>query len=301
MPLLVVTGHPSCGKSTIVQRVREYFTVEGKEVVIIGDDDDSLLSRDDYNNASKEKEHRSFLRSSVQKSLNQNTVVICDALNYIKGYRYELFLIAKLCKTTYAVLYCHASADTCVWLNQKKEELHRYKEDTIHELIARYEKPDQRNRWDSPLFDVNVGKSERNHTESVPDDMNVDLEHPSPKFVELPLSDIFKWLCEGTALVENQSTQNPPLAPINFLYELDRVTQDVVNAVMEGQRNTPVGHYIVISAHQPVENKVMIRKYRTLAVLTRLRRQFISMSKSNPIDSKSKLASLFVHYLNSNP
>ncbi|ETN86765.1 chromatin associated protein KTI12 [Necator americanus] len=207
MPLLVVTGHPSCGKSTIVQRIREYFTVEGKEVVIIGDDDDSLLSRDDYNNASKEKEHRSFLRSSVQKSLNQNTVVICDALNYIK---------------------------------------------------ARYEKPDQRNRWDSPLFDVNVGKSERNHTESVPDDMNVDLEHPSPKFVELPLSDIFKWLCEGTALVENQSTQNPPLAPINFLYELDRVTQDVVNAVMEGQRNTPVGHYIVISAHQPVENKAQI-------------------------------------------
>ncbi|EYC24493.1 hypothetical protein Y032_0013g1931 [Ancylostoma ceylanicum] len=301
MPLLLVTGYPSCGKSTIVRRIRDYFANEGKDVVIICDDDYSTFCRDDYNNATKEKEQRSFLRSSLQKCLNQNTVVICDALNYIKGYRYELFLIAKLCKTTYAVLYCHAAEETCKWLNEGKQEQMRYKEETIGELIARYEKPEPRNRWDSPLFEVKVGKSERSVADGMPDDMSIDLEHPSPKFVELPFSEIFKWLIEGTALVENQSTQVAPLAPINFLHELDRVTQEVVSAIMEGQRNTPVGHHIVITAHQPSENKVAVKKYRTLAELTRLRRQFINMSKLHPIDSKSKIASLFIHYLNSNP
>ncbi|VDN22922.1 unnamed protein product [Cylicostephanus goldi] len=207
---------------------------------------------------------RSFVRSSLQKSLSQNTIVICDALNYIKGldlfcssYRYELFLIAKLCKTTYAVLFCHAAEDTCKWLNDKKDE-------------------HLRNRWDSPLFEVNVGKSEKSHCDGASEDMHLDLEYSSPKFVDLPLEDIYKWLCEGTALIENKSTQVVPLAPINFLQELDKVTQEVVSAIVEGQRNTPVGHYIVVTCHQPSENK------------------------SNPIDSKSKIASLFINYLNSN-
>ncbi|VDM79737.1 unnamed protein product [Strongylus vulgaris] len=161
MPLLLVTGYPSCGKTTIVQRIYDYFGKKGKEVVIVCDDDYPTLSRDDYGNATKEKELRSYVRSSLQKSLNKDTIVICDALNYIKGYRYELFLIAKLCKTTYAVLYCHATEETCKWLNQHKEERLKYNDDIISELITRYEKPDPRNRWDSPLFEINVGKSEK--------------------------------------------------------------------------------------------------------------------------------------------
>ncbi|CAJ0601581.1 unnamed protein product [Cylicocyclus nassatus] len=300
MPLLLVTGYPACGKSTIVKRIHDYFNGQKKEVIIVCDDDYPSLDRNDYNNATKEKEMRSFVRSSLQKSLSQNTIVICDALNYIKGYRYELFLIAKLCKTTYAVLYCHAAEDTCKWLNSEKEEHLRYKDVVISELIARYEKPDPRNRWDSPLFEVKVGKSEKNHCEVASEDMHLDLEYSSPKFVDLPLEDIYKWLCEGTALVENKSTQVVPLAPINFLQELDKVTQEVVSAIMEGQRNTPIGHYIVVTCHQPSENKVMVKKQRTLAELTRIRRQFINMSKANPIDSKSKIASLFINYLNSN-
>uniref|UniRef100_A0A158P7S3 Protein KTI12 homolog n=1 Tax=Angiostrongylus cantonensis TaxID=6313 RepID=A0A158P7S3_ANGCA len=288
MPLLVVTGYPSCGKSTTVQRIGEFLASRGKEAFIVRDDDYTLFSRNDYNSLAKEKEHRSFLRSSVEKNLNQKTVVICDSLNYIKGYRYELFLLAKLCRTTYAVVHCGADESTCKWLNKQKEEHVRYKETTINDLIARYEKPDSRNRWDSPLFEVKIGK--------FPDDMNVDLEYPSPKFATIPMDDIFKWICEGVALTQNQSTQVAPLAPVDFLHELACVTQEVVSAIIEGQRNAPVGCYIVIPTSQPDNNK----KTRTLGELTRLRRQFINMSRTNPINSKSKIASLFIHFLNNN-
>ncbi|KAK6050097.1 chromatin associated protein KTI12, partial [Cooperia oncophora] len=247
----------------------------------------------------QEKDQRSFLRSCIQKNLTQNTIVICDGLNYIKGYRYELFLIGKLCKTTFAVLHCHADESTCKWLNEQKSEDSRYTESILSELIMRYEKPDPRNRWDSPLYELKIGRSERS-PEEAPDDMGIDLEHPSPKFVDIPFSDIFSWMCEGKALTQNQSTQVVPIAPINFLHELDRVTQEVTNEIIQGQRNAVVGQHIIITAHEPDPNKVAIKKPRTLAELTRLRRQFINMSKTNPIDSKSKIASLFIHYLNSN-
>ncbi|KAK5966868.1 Chromatin associated protein KTI12 [Trichostrongylus colubriformis] len=299
MPFLLVTGHPASGKSTIVERIQEYFLSKGKEVVIVRDDDYPSFSRDDYGNSMKEKEQRSFLRSCVQKSLTQNDVVICDGLNYIKGYRYELFLIGKLCKTTFAVIYCHAEESVCKWLNEQKNGEARYNDTILKELIARYEKPDPPNRWDSPLFDIKIGRSEK-CPEEAPDDMHLDLEHPSPKFVDIPLSEIFSWMCEGKALTQNQSTQVVPTAPINFLHEIDRVTQEVTSEIIQGQRNAVVGHHIVVTAFDPDPNKVIVKRPRTLAELTRLRRQFISMSKSSPIDSKSKIASLFIHYLNTN-
>ncbi|WKY05787.1 hypothetical protein Q1695_006191 [Nippostrongylus brasiliensis] len=300
MPFLLVTGYPSCGKSTIVDRIQEYFAGKGKETIRVRDDDYPHFYRNDYGNATKEKDQRSYLRSCVQKHLNGSTIVICDGLNYIKGYRYELFLIGKLCKTTFAVVHCQADESTCIWLNQQKEESSRYSEETISDLISRYEKPDPRNRWDSPLYEIHIGKSERPFNEDAVDDMSVDLEHPSPRFVDIPLTDIYDWLCEGKALQQNQSTQVVPLAPINFLHELDRVTQEVVAEIIDAQRLVGIGQHVLVTNSEPDQNKVIVKRYRTLAEFTRLRRQFINISKTKPIDSRCKIASLFIHYLNSN-
>uniref|UniRef100_A0A1I7WMV2 Protein KTI12 homolog n=1 Tax=Heterorhabditis bacteriophora TaxID=37862 RepID=A0A1I7WMV2_HETBA len=300
MPFLLVTGHPSSGKSTVVQRIVEYFENKGKEVVVIKDDDYKLFHRSDYNDSIKEKEQRSFIRSSVQKHLNKDTVVVCDALNYIKGYRYELFLIGKLCKTTYAVLQCNADESVCKWLNLQKNSNLRYNEEKINELIMRYEKPDANNRWDSPLFELKIGKAERALNGDIPDDMNYDLEYSSPRYVDIPFHDIFTWLCEGVALTENQSTQVVPLAPTNFLHELDRTTQDVIATVLEGQRMTVIGQSIVVPIAEKNGNKVILNRIRSLPELTRLRRQFISFSKLHPVENRAKIASLFINFLNTN-
>ncbi|KJH49204.1 chromatin associated protein KTI12 [Dictyocaulus viviparus] len=299
MPLLLVTGYPSCGKSTIVQRISEFFADKGKETLIVRDDDYTIFGRNHYNDLAKEKEHRSFLKSSVEKNLNQQNIVICDALNYIKGFRYELFLIAKLYKTTFAVVHCSADINTCLWLNAEKEEHMRYEESVINDLISRYEKPNTSNRWDSPLFEIKTGKKERSVFE-IPDDMSADIEYPSPRYAHIPMEDIFKTICEGAVLRQNQSTHVVPVAPADFLHELDRTTQEVVEAIIEGQKTIPLGHYILIHQSQPSNNKVFIKRYRTLGELARLRRQFINISKVNTISEKSKVASLFIHYLNNN-
>ncbi len=38
---------------------------------------------------------RGKIKFEVEKNLTGNTIVICDSLNYIKGYRYQMFCIAR--------------------------------------------------------------------------------------------------------------------------------------------------------------------------------------------------------------
>jgi protein KTI12 len=49
--------------------------------------------------SSKEKELRGSLKSEVQKLISKEALVILDSLNYIKGYRYELYCVSKLIQT----------------------------------------------------------------------------------------------------------------------------------------------------------------------------------------------------------
>ena len=42
-----------------------------------------------------EKNARASLKAAVERELNKESVLIADDLNYIKGYRYELFCIAR--------------------------------------------------------------------------------------------------------------------------------------------------------------------------------------------------------------
>ena len=60
MPFLLVTGHPSCGKSTIVDRLSEYFKESGKDVTVIKDEDNSAFSRSIFNDSQKVRMYRDF-------------------------------------------------------------------------------------------------------------------------------------------------------------------------------------------------------------------------------------------------
>lgn len=51
-----------------------------------------------------EKTTRSALKAAVEQALDCETVVVLDALNYIKGVRYELYCKARAESTTYCVV-----------------------------------------------------------------------------------------------------------------------------------------------------------------------------------------------------
>ncbi|KAF1756425.1 hypothetical protein GCK72_012878 [Caenorhabditis remanei] len=300
MPLIIVTGHPSSGKSTIVDRLAERFKEKGKEYQIIRDESYGGFDRKNYEFANKEKDLRSWIRSEVQQSLTKNKVIICDGLNYIKGYRYELFLAAKMSKTTYCVIQCSPSADTCHWLNEQKPESSRYSKELIDQLLMRYERPDTKFRWEKPLFEVKIGKAEKALPSEIDDDMTVDLEYPAPRFANIFDEEIVEWICNGTELTENQSTQTVPLAPTNFLHELDRSTQDVVTVILNAQRTAVRGQNLTIPGATDGANTIKFMKLRTLPELNRLRHQFVNMSKKDPTTDKEKIITGFVDFLNCN-
>lgn len=95
--------------------------------------------------------------SAVKRALGKDKIVIADGLNYIKGYRYQLYCEAKAVGTPSCVIHIGTPVDRCRANN--KAQLTQgggegYEERVFEELVFRYEEPNGMNRWDSPLFTV---------------------------------------------------------------------------------------------------------------------------------------------------
>nr|XP_041573646.1 protein KTI12 homolog [Taeniopygia guttata] len=135
-----------------------------------------------------------------------------------------------------------------------------------------FEEPDPSCRWDRPLFTVSG-------------------EEP------LPLGAIRAALFESAPPPPHRSTRTQPLQSCGFLHQLDRVTQDVLAAVLAAQRSgAQPGETIRVPG---VAEGLVLSRPVSVAELSRLRRQFISYTKMQPSDENlPQLASMFVQYLN---
>ncbi|XP_025154615.1 protein KTI12 homolog isoform X2 [Harpegnathos saltator] len=212
MPLIVITGNPCSGKTTRSLEIKDYFEKKlkatGQSIEIISESDAIVTAGYDknvfYADSKKEKTVRSAMKSDIQRKLDIHNLLIFDGSNYIKGYRYEIYCMTKLYKTPQCTIYCDIPIEHAWMLNDKRIESDRYSRGIFDALVARYEAPDGKNRWDAPLFAI------------TPED-------------ELIGDDIYKSLYKVKAPKPNLSTQCPPLASTNYLYELDAITQDVIN------------------------------------------------------------------------
>merc|ERR1711997_1206443 len=262
------------GKTSTVAKIQEFFKLKEKEVVVVSEE--QLLGGQDKNlifaDSKNEKEVRGRLKSEVVRLLTKENVVICDGLNYIKGFRYELYCASKNIKTTQATVQCDISPRDAESFNGGREAGEKYSEGILRELIARYEAPISHNRWDSPLFLV-------------------------LRDGELDCDGIYDALFNKKAPPPNQSTQNAPLASTNFVYELDKQTQAVISAVMEAQKTSGPGSEVFIPG---TKEKVYLQRNYTLAELARTKRQFLVFAKQKSCHDVSKLSTMFVQYINAN-
>lgn len=172
MPSLILTGFPSVGKSKLAEllakRALEHSSNSIKNVVIINEESavPTSTKMECYSNSTSEKMTRGALKTEFDKALQQNshngkTLVILDSLNYIKGYRYELHCISKAAGEKHGVVWliCNDknATDRIKELNNSKPvESHKFTDDMIEQLMLRYETPDERNRWDKPLYRVDT-------------------------------------------------------------------------------------------------------------------------------------------------
>lgn len=107
MPLVVFCGLPYSGKSRRAEQLRQALAAQGHTVYMV--DDASVLGKEDatvYCDSTREKALRGALRASVERRLSRHDVVILDSLNYIKGFRYELYCLARAAHTPLCLVYC---------------------------------------------------------------------------------------------------------------------------------------------------------------------------------------------------
>ncbi|XP_032236440.1 protein KTI12 homolog [Nematostella vectensis] len=268
MPLIVITGFPCSGKTKRVEGLKEFFEKKDKSVAIINDDYAEVDRSSTYSDSSYEKAVRGTLRSAVERLISRDNIVILDSLNYIKGFRYELYCNAKAHKSTLCVIHCDTPEDVCIEWNRSREK--GYPEDILRALVMRYECPDSRNRWDSPLFTVH------------PDD-------------ELPLEAIYETLINRVPPPPNQATLPQPISATNFMYELDRITQEIVTNILNAQKTFVPGDSVAVPG---TTQKITLPRQVNMAELRRTRRQFITYTKMHPVEDTTKIANMFVQYIN---
>lgn len=83
-----------------------------------------------------EKMARGLLKSSVDKALSRNTTVIVDSCNGNKGYRYELWCIARLVRTHYCLLFVDTPEEQCRAWNAERTSA-RYTPEALEDALFR--------------------------------------------------------------------------------------------------------------------------------------------------------------------
>ena len=109
-----MSGYPSSGKtyrsSQLVQlfetRIDASADPRVRQLTVHHVNDETLgIERDVYKESKTEKNARAAEYSAVKRLLSQNAVVIADGLNYIIGFRYQLYCEAKAVKTPSCVVW----------------------------------------------------------------------------------------------------------------------------------------------------------------------------------------------------
>ena len=284
--MIVITGYPSSGKSTTAERLRIFFESRKKLVHVVSEE--SFIPKDEskctvFADSTIEKEVRGNLKSSVIRLLSKDTIVIVDGSNYIKGFRYELWCASKATKTTQCTVYCDVSnSDAWDWNEQRSDEA-RYSQDVFDGLVMRYEIPNANQRWDSPLL-LALADDKNPEQENLNDNQNYDLGKK-----------VYSALYERAPPPPNQSTQNRPLAQVEFLHKVDNLVSHIENGIMQSQQTAIEGDLIRVPG---TDEKILWTRRVTRPEIARARRQFMVYLKMRGVDDLNKVHTLFVQYLN---
>ncbi|KAB8338949.1 hypothetical protein FH972_021889 [Carpinus fangiana] len=342
--LVMVAGLPTSGKTHRAKQLTAYFesrlqhskdpnlkrpTIRHVHLI----SEHSLhLPRSAFGDRNTEKTSRAALYSACKRALGRDSVVILDAGNYIKGYRYQLHCEAKAVGVRSCVVHVGIAQDKARSLNQARVDKARrgeskaggegqedpYESEVWEELVMRFEEPNPMARWDRPLWAV------------VWDDADLSIGGHGgigQSVWEEVVCGVGK---NGQFLGEvkmNQATVLTPAAVPNHLHDLDRITQSIlaqVQAQIQQNDGLPGGSVRIALPQTAFPGEPTVDQIEadpivglpatsspSFAHLQRLRRQFIALHRQQMggqgmggIGSggagfrTSRIASLFVDWLN---
>lgn len=256
----------------------------------------NLESKDAHersNNAS-EKDARATIYAAVKRALSPKDIVILDGANYIKGWRYQLYCEAKAVRSTHCVVHVGTPVEKAREVNEErlkarekeraegreegsvKEEERPYEKDCWENLVFRYEEPNAFTRWDSPLFTVLWDDS----TPACDEIWDALIGTEGGKKVVRP----------------NAATVMKAASSEDYLYELDRTTQTILNQILDWARDHPGEGGGLLDFDEGLLVELPSNPIG-LPALQRLRRQFISLNRQNAVPVK-RIRESFAAFLN---
>ncbi|KAL1963077.1 hypothetical protein VTN77DRAFT_8723 [Rasamsonia byssochlamydoides] len=133
MPLIILTGYPCSGLTyrahqlaALLESAQDRFlsaddsSQKPRYKIHVVPSHDSSHPRTVYDNARTEKEARAVVFARVKRALGRDSIVLVDGMNYIKGWRYQLWCEAKAAGTTCCVVHVGTPIDTCVAINNAR-------------------------------------------------------------------------------------------------------------------------------------------------------------------------------------
>ncbi|KAG6813637.1 hypothetical protein H0H92_008873 [Tricholoma furcatifolium] len=265
MALVTISGYPCSGKSrrakqicASLQSFLEDANYQGTiSKVTVLSDDVLNLDRSCYDDSRAEKPARGALFTAMQRQMAPDTILIVDAPNYIKGFRYQMYCAAREMKLRVCTVYVVALKEHCREWNATRQDGCSYKAETLENLMFRYEEPSSMVRWDSPLFTVL-------------------WDEDAP-----PMSQIWDALTKGTIKPPNSGTLSVAKAPTDALQALEQTTSTIVAAIIADQTGLGGQHMLSLSIPTGMLKISLSLPPRnvTLSELQRLKRQFVTVHK----------------------
>ena len=319
-----MTGLPTAGKSTRAKQLHEYLAArvaDSKHRLHLISDESLSISRSVYDlspsklpahtrsaNAS-EKDARAAIYGAVKRVLSDRDIVILDGLNYIKGWRYQLHCEAKAVRTPSCLLQIGCSRDRAKQVNEDRllrrqgesgqhekpedastDDAEPYEPSNWENLVFRYEEPNPMTRWDSPLFTL-IWEDGQDQAKAVFDDLWEAIAGEGRKVTR-----------------PNQSTeQRGRDSSGDYLYILDRETQDIIKRILD-QQGDEGGGEVRIPLNGKGRDDLVVElpagKKMGLPQMQRLRRAFVGLNRGGiglePVGNMGSdpLREAFVRYLN---
>ena len=277
MPLVIISGLPCSGKTTRAHELAQYLRnnlPSSRAVEIISAEHLGTSRTTDYADATAEKKVRGNFISAIERRLSRDRIIIADGLNYIKGYRYQLYCVAREAQTPHCVLQCVVSERLCRERNHARADLpEAYPKDIFEELLLRYEEPNNQARWDSPLFTVGPEGDGKDEWAQILAALLGNVLRP-PSMSTAP----------KTAVTDS-----------GLLMQLDNSTQQVVQTILDQVKTEGVPCEVVFGGSDD-SMTLKVTKTTMASDLQRLRRQFIHMNRLHQVQGHN-VTSLFIGYL----
>jgi protein KTI12 len=292
MACITISGFPSSGKTRRAQQLQlalnhkienlgHETSVSAVEII---SDDILNIPRSSYDDSRSEKPARSSYLAAVVRQLSKNKILILDGMNYIKGYRYQIYCAAREAGVRVCTIHVVATSALCNQWNLHEDGSMSYSTPTLENLLQRYEEPSSMVRWDSPLFTV-------------------------PWDEELPVEDIWKTIMLGEKKPPNAAVQALATPPTDALQVLEQTSTALVTLIMS-QANQGGGKITLALPSKLQLTIALPSRNLTLSELQRVKRQFIAIHKKALSQSMAGKGSLdwtegtvgqkFVDYLEEN-